>query len=93
MCADSREATYLNLQSEYLEELEVGYRWYDANNVSPHFAFGHGLSYTTFEYGDATVSVMNVTGDGSVLKNDVVATVSVDITNVGAVMGHEVAQL
>jgi beta-glucosidase len=33
---------------EYSELLQVGYRWYDANQQRPAFAFGHGLSYTTF---------------------------------------------
>jgi beta-glucosidase len=35
-------------QVEYSEGLQVGYRWYDANRVRPAFAFGHGLSYTSF---------------------------------------------
>ena len=34
----------------YTERLEVGYRWYSAHNVTPKFAFGHGLSYTVFAY-------------------------------------------
>lgn len=33
---------------EYTEQLQIGYRWYDANQRQPAFAFGHGLSYTTF---------------------------------------------
>ena len=33
---------------EYKEGLNIGYRWYDANGVTPAFPFGHGLSYTTF---------------------------------------------
>ena len=34
----------------YTEKLEVGYKWFDAENKEPLFAFGHGLSYTTFAY-------------------------------------------
>ena len=34
----------------YTEKLLTGYRWYDAHDVTPHFAFGHGLSYTQFKY-------------------------------------------
>lgn len=43
------------LISNYSENLEMGYRWYEANNVTPVFPFGHGLSYTTFEYDDLRI--------------------------------------
>ncbi|WP_447911635.1 glycoside hydrolase family 3 C-terminal domain-containing protein [Microbacterium phyllosphaerae] len=68
--------------SIYGEGLLVGYRWYDARHLPVAFPFGHGLSYTTFSYGEATASV-----DGS---GDVVVTVPV--TNTGAVAGREVVQ-
>jgi beta-glucosidase len=60
------------------EGLLVGYRWYDAKNQVPLFPFGHGLSYTTFQYSDLKIA-----------KN----TVSVKITNSGKREGAEVAQL
>ncbi|MGW6532403.1 beta-glucosidase [Streptomyces venezuelae] len=40
---------------EYSEGVLVGYRWYDAEGVRPLFPFGHGLSYTTFDYRDLSV--------------------------------------
>ncbi len=67
----------------YGEGLFVGYRWYDARGLDVAFPFGHGLSYTTFGYGDASVEVGP---DG-----DLVVTVAV--TNTGAVAGREVVQV
>src|SRR5688572_10268456 len=43
------------LEARYTEGLRMGYRWYEANNVTPVFPFGFGLSYTTFEYSDLSV--------------------------------------
>ena len=45
--------------STYSEELQVGYRWYDANNITPQFPFGYGLTYTTFGYSNLTVSAVS----------------------------------
>ncbi|MBQ1637917.1 MAG: glycoside hydrolase family 3 C-terminal domain-containing protein [Bacteroidales bacterium] len=73
------------LEEEYTEGIYVGYRWFDAKQVKPLFPFGHGLSYTTFEYGEPAVSKA-VTADGAV-------TVRVPVTNTGAVAGAEVVQV
>ncbi|MCW2777698.1 MAG: glycosyl hydrolase [Frankiales bacterium] len=66
----------------YSERLEVGYRWFDAHGITPLFPFGHGLSYTRFRYGPATV---RRTASG--------ADVSFDLTNTGGRAGAEVAQV
>jgi beta-glucosidase len=67
----------------YSEGVLVGYRWYDAKKQTPLFAFGHGLSYTTFRYSDLQVR----------RQMDEQATVSVRITNTGTREGAEVVQL
>ena len=72
------------LEETYSEGIYVGYRWFEAQRVTPLFPFGHGLSYTTFEYGAPTVSAKK-TADGAV-------TVSVPVANTGTVAGAEVVQ-
>jgi beta-glucosidase len=67
---------------EYSEGIFVGYRWYDAKNQQPLFPFGHGLSYTTFEYSDLTFA-----GD------DEKFAVQFKMKNTGTRAGAEVAQL
>jgi beta-glucosidase len=68
----------------YGEGIFVGYRHYDAKNVEPLFAFGHGLSYTSFEYSNLKVSPAKT-------KDKI--KVSVDVTNTGKVAGKEVVQV
>jgi beta-glucosidase len=65
-------------QVHYAEGVFVGYRHYDRNHVEPRFCFGHGLSYTSFDYANLAVSG---------------ATVSVDVTNTGQRPGSEVVQV
>ena len=57
----------------YGEGLFMGYRGYDARDLAPRFAFGHGLSYGAAEWGAPSVSDTSITRDGSV-------TVSVPVT-------------
>ena len=68
----------------YDDGIYVGYRYYTTYHVKPAYAFGYGLSYTTFSYSPLTVS-------GPVFHNSL--KVSVTITNTGHVDGKEVAQL
>ncbi len=73
-------------EENYGEGLLVGYRWNDAKDVAPLFAFGHGLSYTTFEYGEAKINRTTIKQDGKV-------TITVPVTNTGKCFGKEVVQL
>ena len=70
----------------YNEGVFVGYRFTDKYKLKPTFPFGHGLSYTRFEYGKPTVDRSSGSG------NDVF-TVTVPVTNVGDREGKEVVQL
>jgi beta-glucosidase len=68
--------------SKYTEGSLVGYRWFDTKNVKPMYAFGHGLSYVDFQYGELKASA-----DKKGVK------VSFDITNNGKMAADEVVQL
>ena len=72
--------------NEYKEGVFVGYRWYEAKQIAPLYAFGHGLSYTKFEYKNATVAPAAVAAGARI-------TVDFTITNTGSVAGAEIAQL
>lgn len=70
----------------YGEGIHVGYRSYDLREIEPLFAFGHGLSYTSFAYSDLSLST-----DRIGLKDEL--TVAFTVTNTGDRTGAEVAQL
>lgn len=72
-------------KNHYDEGIFLGYRWHEKMDIKPLFAFGHGLSYTDFEYGDVTLSSKKIRG-GKI-------TVKVPVTNVGQVAGSEVVQV
>lgn len=87
----SDNPSYLNFPGEedrvvYAEGLFVGYRYYNKKEIAPAYPFGYGLSYTTFEYSDITVS-----------KNEILDTeelaVTLKVKNTGKVKGKEVIQL
>jgi beta-glucosidase len=66
---------------EYSEGAEVGYRWFAQTGETPLYAFGHGLSYTTFEYGDLVV------------EGGETVTATFTLANAGDRVGADVAQL
>ena len=70
----------------YSEGVFVGYRHFDKENLNPQFAFGHGLSYTTFEYSNLKLSRSRIKPGESI-------TVEVQIKNTGRREGAEVVQL
>ena len=76
----------VNGRVEYSEGLEIGYRWYDAKGIKPLFAFGSGLSYTTFAFSHLEVTPQVVAASGTVHA-------SIEITNTGKRRGADVVQL
>lgn len=76
------------LAVEYRESIFVGYRYYDTLDLPVLFPFGHGLSYTTFEYSDLQVTVV---GDGAAGEVDVRA--AVRVRNTGPRAGKEIVQV
>lgn len=75
-----------SINEKYLDDVLVGYRWHDTKKIPARYAFGHGLSYTTFEYGKATASARKMTSDGTI-------TVSIPVKNTGEREGKEIVQL
>jgi beta-glucosidase len=87
----SDNPSYLNFPGEgdrveYKEGIFVGYRYYDKKNLEPLFPFGYGLSYTSFEYSNLSISKKE-------MKDSDTVTVTVNVKNMGAVKGKEIVQL
>ena len=85
-------------QEYYDEGVFIGYRWYDAQAIPVCFPFGHGLSYTTFEYGSPRLSKASVACAGNYAVADdglnrTVIKVTVPVSNTGSIAGAEVVQL
>lgn len=74
------------IDEDYKEGIYVGYRWVDAHKTHPLFAFGHGLSYTSFKLSNIRLSKSSITANDSL-------TVTVTVTNTGKRAGAEVVQL
>jgi beta-glucosidase len=77
----------VNGQVDYSEGLDVGYRWYDAKDITPLFPFGYGLSYTSFAFSGLHITPAGTNGSSPTVH------VSAVVTNTGKVAGSEVAQL
>ena len=74
------------IDETYKEDIFVGYRWTDKQQIKPLFPFGYGLSYTTFQVSNLRADKKEMTDDGQL-------TVTADVKNVGSVAGAEVLQL
>lgn len=75
-----------SIRQVYKEDILVGYRWHDTKKIPALFAFGHGLSYTTFSFGNMTLSGKSMAQDGQI-------EVVIPVTNTGNREGKEVVQL
>ncbi len=75
-----------NGQVNYNEGILIGYRWHDTKKIKPLFCFGHGLSYTEFEYSDLSLDKKKMNKDGQIV-------VSLKLKNTGDRAGSEVVQL
>lgn len=74
-----------NLKTVYGEGVYIGYRHYERARIAPLFPFGHGLTYTTFAYGEPRISDTVLSEHGSI-------EISVPVTNTGSVAAHEIVQ-
>ena len=83
------------IDEEYKEGIFIGYRWIDKQNAKikklknenkPLFAFGHGLSYTTFKLGKLTANKTSMTEGDEI-------TFTIPVTNTGSMAGAETVQL
>ncbi|KAJ5795033.1 hypothetical protein N7457_001632 [Penicillium paradoxum] len=88
--------SYLNFRSErgrvlYGEDIYVGYRYFEKSDVAPAFAFGHGLSYTSFSRAD--LSIETVPEQAKYAESGEPITASVTVSNTGSVAGAEIVQL
>ena len=77
---------YKIIDEEYKEGIYVGYRWTDKQKIRPLFAFGHGLSYTTFKLGKLMADKQQLSAGGQI-------SFTVNVTNTGSRAGSETVQL
>ncbi|KAK2029820.1 glycosyl hydrolase family 3 N terminal domain-containing protein [Colletotrichum zoysiae] len=92
--------------SDFTEGLYIDYRYFDAQNITPRYEFGYGLSYTTFNFADLSVDLTSyadtaeypdpniaIVQGGHPSLWETIAVAEVSVTNTGSVDGAEVAQL
>ncbi len=85
---DEKKTMHANLTQTFREGVFVGYRYYDTYNIPVQFCFGHGLSYTDFQYGEVTARWSDGSADGMRRLN-----VQTTVTNTGDRTGKETIQL
>lgn len=76
----------VNLTQHYKEDILVGYRWHDTKKIKPLYAFGYGMSYTSFE-------LSNIKADKKTYNQKETINISCMVKNTGAVEGSEVVQV
>ncbi|KAJ6436278.1 beta-glucosidase [Purpureocillium lavendulum] len=97
--ADYGTAITNEASDDFREGLYIDYRHFDKEGLEPRYAFGYGLSYTTFDYADLTAFLIEepatntLAPGGNTSLYDTIANVSVTIKNTGNRVGAEVAQL
>ena len=96
-----------HITEEYKDGIYVGYRYYEKYNVPVQYCFGHGLSYTSFEYSNISVDLDETViknakdkyfdGDEIILdekiKNDIAANVFCSVRNTGEYFGKEIIEI
>lgn len=103
------EKTRMNahITEEYKDGIYVGYRYYEKYNVPVQYCFGHGLSYTIFEYGDISADIdehflqtakYKYFDDGEIIldesiKDKIAAKVSLNVENTGKYFGKEIVEV
>ncbi|MBU2949911.1 glycoside hydrolase family 3 C-terminal domain-containing protein [Tamlana agarivorans] len=76
----------VDMTQHYKEDILVGYRWHDTKNIAPQYAFGYGLSYTSFE-------LKNMTSDKENYSKDANIKINCTVSNTGDLAGAEVVQV
>lgn len=76
----------VDMTQHYKEDILVGYRWHDTKNIEPLYAFGYGLSYSSFK-------LENIISDKESYNQNDNIIITWDVTNIGTLDGSEVVQV